>query len=65
MHRFIDMTNASKAQIIVVINAIFAFLQAFGIDMTDEQQGTTLILVNALFGLWVAFTYNYSHKREK
>lgn len=63
MRRFIDMTNASKAQIIVVINSIFALLQAFGIDMTDEQQGTILILVNALFGLWVAFTYNYSHKR--
>lgn len=59
------MTNATKAQIIVVVNAIFAFLQTFGIDMTDEQEGATLVLVNALLGLWVGLTYNYSHKRKE
>lgn len=64
MKKIIEMTNASKAQIIVVINAIFALLQAFGVDMSDEQQGTILVLVNALFALWVAGTYNYSRKRK-
>lgn len=58
------MTNASKAQIIVVINAIFALLQAFGVDINDEKQGTILVLVNALFGLWIALTYSYSRKRK-
>lgn len=60
----IEMTNASKAQIIVVINAIFALLQAFGVDINDEKQGTILVLVNALFGLWIALTYSYSRKRK-
>jgi hypothetical protein len=63
MDRFLTMTNAVKAQIIVVINAIFALLTAFGIDLNDMQQGTILVLVNAILALWVAFTYQYSHKR--
>lgn len=63
MQRIATMTNATKAQIIVVINALFAFLQAFGVDLTDEQQGAILVLINALLGLWVGLTYNSSHKR--
>lgn len=63
MRRIVDMTNASKAQIIVVINAIFAFLESIGVHMSDTQQGAILVLINALLALWVAFTYNYSHKR--
>lgn len=63
MRRILDMTNASKAQIIVVINAIFAFLESLGVHMSDEQQGAILVLINSLLALWVAFTYNYSRKR--
>lgn len=58
------MTNATKAQIIVVINAILALLQAFGVDLTDEQQGAILVVINALLGLWVGLTYNQSRKRK-
>jgi phage terminase large subunit-like protein len=65
MRRLAEMTNATKAQIIITINAIFAFLQAFGVDMTDAQEGATIVLVNALLALWVGLTYNYSRKRQE
>lgn len=63
MQYFAEMTNATKAQIIVLINAIFALLQAFGVDFSDEQQGATLVLVNAVLALWVGLTYQSSRKR--
>jgi hypothetical protein len=63
MKRVIEMTNATKAQLVIFINAIFAFLQAFGIDLTDEQQGAILVLVNATLALWVGLTYDLSRKR--
>lgn len=65
MQYFAEMTNATKAQIIVLINAIFALLQAFGVDFSDEQQGATLVLVNAVLALWVGLTYQYSRKRQE
>lgn len=65
MQSFAEMTNATKAQIIVLINAIFALLQAFGVDFSDEQQGATLVLVNAVLALWVGLTYQYSRKRQE
>lgn len=64
VERAIAMTNATKAQIIVVTNALIAFLQAFGIDFTDEQQGALIVLVNAVLGLWVGLTYDLSRKRS-
>lgn len=64
MNRFATMTNATKAQIIVVINALLALLQSFGVDLTDQQQGAILVLVNAGLGLWVGLTYKDSVKRD-
>lgn len=64
MRDFLGMTNAVKAQIIVAINALLAFLQTFGITLSNEQQGALLVLVNALLGLWVGLTYTNSHKRK-
>jgi hypothetical protein len=63
MNGLATMTNATKAQIIVVINALLALLQSFGVDLTDEQQGAILILINAGLGLWVGLTYKDSTKR--
>jgi hypothetical protein len=59
------MTNAVKAQIIVVVNAILALLQAFHINLSPGQQGAILVLVNAVLALWVGLTYSYSHKRTE
>lgn len=63
MNSFLEMTNAVKAQIIVVINAILGLLTAFGVDLSDAQQGALLVVVNAVLGLWVLVTYQLSHKR--
>jgi hypothetical protein len=63
MHSFLTTTNAVKAQIIVLINAIFALLSAFGFDLSDKQQAAILVVINAIFALWVALTYKFSHKR--
>lgn len=64
MNRFLSMTNATKAQIIVVVNAVFALLVTFGIDLSDGQQGAIVVLVNAILSLWVGTTFTHSHKRE-
>lgn len=58
------MTNAVKAQIIVVVNAALAMLVAFGVNVSDGQQAAIQGGVNALLGLWVAATYHKSPYRE-
>lgn len=63
MHNLLIMTNAVKAGIVAVINAIIGVLLAFGVDISDAQQGAILILVNAVLALWVGLTFTYSHKR--
>jgi hypothetical protein len=60
-----NMTNATKAQIIVVINALLALLQAFHVNLSPGQQGAILVFINAVLALWVGLTYTYSHKREE
>jgi hypothetical protein len=59
------MTNALKAQIIVLINAIFALLLAFNVNISDTRQGAITVVVNAFLGLWVALTYQMSSKRTQ
>jgi hypothetical protein len=63
MRNFLVMTNAVKALIIVVINAVLGLLTSFGVNLSDKQQAAIIALVNAILGLWVALTYTYSHKR--
>ncbi len=58
-----QLTNAAKAQIIVVINALLGLLIAFGVSLSDAQMGAVTTTVNALLGLWVALTYKASPKR--
>jgi hypothetical protein len=65
MQTFLGMTNAVKAQIIVVINALLALLEEFGLNLTDGQQTAIIVLVNAVLALWVGLTYSYSHKRQE
>lgn len=63
MRNFLVMTNATKALIIGVVNAVLGLLQVFGVMLSDAQQGAILVLVNALLALWVGVTFTYSHKR--
>jgi hypothetical protein len=56
------VTNATKAQIIVLINAIFSAVVVFGI-FTAEQAGSLGLVANAALGVYVAMTYKDSPKR--
>ncbi len=58
------MTNAVRAQIIVLVNAGLAMLVSFGVNVSDGQQAAIQGGVNALLGLWVAATYHRSPYRE-
>lgn len=58
------MTNATKAQIIVAINALLAVAAAFGVPLgTENQQAAIALAINAVLGVIVAFTYKDSSKR--
>ena len=59
----IKLTNATKAQIIVVVNAILALGIAFGLDLSNEQTAAITAAINAILGLWVGLTYKDSPKR--
>lgn len=63
MTRLWAMTNAIKAQIIVVVNSIFGLLEAFDVDLSDAKQGSIIVLVNAVLALWVLLTYKNSKTR--
>ena len=63
MNTFLEMTNAVKASIIAVVNALLGLLTSFGVDFTDAQQGSIVVFVNAVLALWVLLTYKNSHKR--
>jgi hypothetical protein len=56
-------TNATKAQIIVVINAVLALVTAFGFDLSNEQMAATTAAANAILSLWIGLTYKDSPKR--
>lgn len=57
------ITNATKAQIIVVINALMALLVEFGVNLSDRQMASIMLFVNALLALYVGLTYTKSVKR--
>lgn len=60
----LTITNAVKAQFIVLVNAVLGVLAAFGVaGITDAQKGALLVAVNAVLGLLVAVTYKSSSKR--
>lgn len=58
------MTNATRAQIVVVVNAALAMLVAFGVNVSDGQQAAIQGGVNALLGLWISLTFHKSPYRE-
>ena len=57
------MTNATKAQIIVAINSLFALGQAFHVVLTAPQLAASQVAVNAVLSLFVGATYEQSAKR--
>lgn len=63
MSKISTMTNAVKAQIIILVNAILGLLTAFGVSLSDGQQTAITVAVNAVFALWIMLTYQNSSKR--
>ena len=58
------MTNAVRAQIIVVVNTVLALAISLGASLTDGQTAAIVAATNAVLGLWVALTYHKSPYRE-
>jgi hypothetical protein len=58
-----QLTNATKAQVIAVVNGALGLLIAFGVTLTDAQQVAITTTVNALLALWVGATYKASPRR--
>jgi len=56
-------TNATKAQVIVVVNTVVALLVSFGLNLSNEQMAAITAAVNAILSLWVGLTYKDSPKR--
>lgn len=65
LSQLLTITNATKAQIISAINAVFAVLIAFNVVLSQSQLGAVDIAVNAVLSLFVAITYTASSMRLK
>jgi len=65
IQRAIEATNASKAVVSILLNAMIAFSGEFGIyEFSDGQQQALAGLVNATLLVYVLLTYKFSHKRD-
>ena len=60
--RALGVTNAVKAQIIALLNALVGVAIAFE-WLSEGQAGAVLVALNAILSLLVGLTYQYSHKR--
>ena len=57
------MTNATKANIIALVNALILCLQTFGVPINNAQQAAIGGLVNAALVTWIGLTYKSSKMR--
>jgi hypothetical protein len=57
------MTNATKANLIAVLNAALGAAVLFGLDLSADQIAGVLAFANALGVLVVGLTYKDSPKR--
>jgi len=64
MTRLAEITNATKANLIAVINTGLALLITFGVNVSDAQSAAIVGFVNSALILWVSFTYALSAKRD-
>lgn len=63
--KILTATNAAKAQIALLINAVFGVLQAFSVVATQAQIASVQIAVDALLAVLIAMTYTQSSMRLK
>lgn len=65
LKKLLTATNAAKAQIALLINAVFGVLQAFSVVATQAQIASVQIAVDALLAVLIAMTYTQSSMRLK
>lgn len=64
LNKALTATNAAKAVIALILNALIQFSTAFHIYAFDSAQKAALAgVVNCGFLLYVLATYEWSHKR--
>lgn len=61
----VAMTNAAKAQLMALAQAILGLLQVFGVALSDIQWGAIETLLAAMFSVWVGMTYQHSRRRRE
>lgn len=59
----LEITNATKSQVIVLVNALLLLTVAFDIALSQAQIGAIGVAVNAALSLWSGLTYRNSAKR--
>jgi hypothetical protein len=57
------MTNATKANLIALANAVILCLQVFGVPINNAQQAAIGGLINATCVVWISMTYKNSKMR--
>lgn len=57
------MTNATKAQIVALVNVLLALVVAFGFELTEAQTVAIEGAANGVLSVWIAVTYKGSPKR--
>ena len=64
MQTILEATNAAKAQIIALVNLVFALISSYSPTwIRDQQQAAILAVINGVFALYVGLTYKMSAKR--
>jgi len=63
MNTIVTVTNAVKAQLLGLVNAVVALLALCSVIVDPQVLGGTLVVVNAAWLLFVALTYQLSSKR--
>jgi hypothetical protein len=60
----LTVTNAVKAQIAALVNAVLGCMVAFNVgSLTQAKEGAIILVANSVLGLLVAVTYKSSSKR--
>ena len=59
----IQTSNATKAQLVVLANALLVLVTSFGVEVSDAQQAGITGFVNAALSVWIGLTYKQSSRR--
>lgn len=58
-----EVSNATKAQVIALANALLVLVTSFGVELSDAQTAAIVGALNAGLSLWVGLTFRASTRR--